>query len=586
MIEYQGKNTNGSHSSFSDLSLSPALSDDLRRYVGLLWHWSWLLLLATVLGGLIGYLSSSRQTPVYQASATMWISESRTLNEYANILASERLAQTYAQLMIQQPVLEGVLDQLDLDINPALMKGRVTVTVIEDTQLLLVTVEDTSPVQAAQIANTIGEVFARINQSFQTNRYADSKTTLSAQLAQVDQQIQDANQQLADLSASITQTVNEDGTIETNITVEQQRERDRLETNLALYQQIYANLLQSYESVRLAEIQSTSSVNLVEQAIPPLTSIRPNVFQDSVLGVFLGFIFGIGLIFLIDILDDTVKGPADVARHLDLPVLGYISRLDTNLNGPIAALEPRSPISEAFRALRTNIQYASVDRPISRILVTSPTPQDGKSTVATNLGVVISQSGRKVTIVDADMRRPSQHKRLKLANRVGLSDLFVQEHINLDGAMRETRVPGMYLITSGGLPPNPSELVGSEKMMEVLRVIRQHSDIVIVDTPPVMAVTDAAALAPRMDGVLIVVRPGATKLAQTKHTVETLRRGGANILGIVLNDIDHNRSRYYYYYQGYYTYDSYYGEGVEPQRKQRKVRRKKVKETTAAESDV
>jgi non-specific protein-tyrosine kinase len=551
----------------------PSISDDIRRYASLIWHWAWLLVVLTALGGLVGYLTSSRQTPQYRASATIWISESRTLNEYANILASERLAQTYAQLMTQKPIFEGVIEALDLEMSAATLKNRVSVSAVEETQLLTIVVEDTDPTRAARIANTIGQVFAQINQEFQTSRYSESKTTLTAQLEQVDLQIQDASEQLAVLQDSLQEVIAEDGSVQLIMTLEQQREQDRLETNLALYQQIYANLLQSLEAVRLAEAQGVSTVNLVERAEenPDLQPgpFRPNILKDTVLALIVGFILGVGIVILIEALDDTIKGPADISRTIGLPILGYIARLDDAEKGPITAAEPRSPVSEAFRALRTNIQYASVDKPISRILVTSPMPKDGKSTVATNLAVVISQSGRKVAIVDADMRRPSQHRRLRLTNRFGLSDLFVQEKVNLDGALRDTRIPGMYLVTSGGLPPNPSELVGSEKMMEVLRQVRLKTDVVIVDTPPMMAVTDAAVLAPKMDGVILVVRPGVTKLVNTKQTVDQLRRGGANILGIVLNDIEHRRSRYQYYYRGYYSYDSYYGEQGDKRRKRR-----------------
>ena len=554
--------------------ISPALSDDLRRYMGMLWHWAWLILLVTTVGGLLGYIASTRETPVYRSTATIWISESRTLNEYANILASERLAQTYAQLMIQKPVFEGVIDALGLDISATVLKQMVTVAVVEDTQLLLIQVEDTDQVRGAQIANTIGDVFSKINQEFQASRYSESKATLSGQLEQVDQQLQDINQKRADLQASLQESVNEDGTVQIVLTLDQQREFDRLDTNQALFQQIYTNLLQSLEAVRLAEAQGVSTVNLVEQADPAVNPVRPNVLQDTFLATVIGFLVGIGITFLIEALDDTVKGPADITRTFNLPVLGYIGHIDKEKN-LITAIEPRSPISEAFRSLRTNIQYASVDRPIHKLLITSPTPQDGKSTIVVNLGVVVSQSNRKVTIVDADMRRPSLHRKMRMANRTGLSDLFVREQMHLNGVVRETRVSGMDMITSGGLPPNPSELIGSEKMMRVLQEIRAESDMVIVDTPPVMAVTDAAALAPKMDGVIVVVRPGATKMAQTRHTIETLMRGGANILGVVLNDIDHKRSRYMYYYQGYYTYDNYYGEGVEVDRKRTRTRRKR-----------
>jgi len=522
----------------------PTLSDDLRRYIALLWHWTWLLLLVTLAGGALGYINSRRQTPIYVASATMLISESRTLNEYANILASERLAQTYSQLMTQQPVLEGVIERLGLELDPRLLKERVTVSVIDETQLLSVSVEDTDPLRAAQIANSLGIVFAENNQAMQAARYADSKNTLSAQLAQMDEQIRQTSTDLEALGDD----------------ADKQGDRDRLEANLALYRQIYANLLQSYESVRLAEIQSTSTVTLVEQASPALRPIRPNIPQSTFLAAVVGMILGLGIIVLIETLDDTVKGPTDVMRQLGLPILGVIARFDDDETGPIAAREPRSPTAEAFRVLRSNIQFASVDHPIHSMIVTSPSPKDGKSTIITNLSVVMAQSGRQVALVDADLRRPAQHKRLRLTNRNGLSDLFVQEKVVLDGALRETKLPGLFLVSSGGLPPNPSELVGSEKMLEILRQVKERCDLVLIDTPPVMAVTDASVLASRVDGVLLVIRPGETKLALAKQAIEQLRRSGARLLGVVLNDMVRNRSRYSYYYKGYYSYEYYYSE--------------------------
>ena len=558
------------------------LSDDVRRYLGLFWHWAWLLILLTVLSLGVGYFMSSQQAPVYQASATLLISESRTVNEYANILASERLAQTYSQLMIQQPVLDGVMARLGLDLSSETLKNRIRVSVVQDTQLMVVTVEDSDPVRAAQIANTLGEVFAEQNAAYQAERYGDSKTSLSAQLNQVDQQIRDANDAIATLADQYEKVTDENGNTQVVITFEQQLERDRLEANLALYQQIYSNLLQSYESVRLAEIQSTSTVRLVEQASSPLRPIRPNVLQDTALAAVVGLILGIGLIALIELLDDTLKGPEDVTRHLGLPVLGYIGEIEEEHGWPITAVKPRTPIAEAFRSLRTNMQYASVDRPIRTLLVTSPSPKDGKSTIATNLATVIAQSGRQVALLDSDMRRPSLHSKLRLSNRTGLSDLFVQSNGHMVNNLRETKVPGLALITSGSLPPNPAELVGSEKMAEIIRQMLSQVDVVVIDTPPVMAVTDAAVLAPRVDGVLLVIRPGVTKLAAAKQTIETLMRGGANILGVVLNGIGKRGARYYYY-RNYHAYNHYYGETEGGKGQNKLQRRKKRRESTVGD---
>ncbi|NUM48683.1 MAG: polysaccharide biosynthesis tyrosine autokinase [Anaerolineales bacterium] len=560
---------------------SPSLSDDLRRYVSLIWHWLWLIFILTVLVTIIGFYFSKRQIPEYRASATLLISESRTVNEYANILASERLAQTYSELMTQKPVLSGVVERLGLAIDPELLKNDITVEVVPDTQLLVVSVVDSDPVRASQIANTIGEVFAEINAAIQAERYQESKTSLSAQLSQVDQQIQGVNDSIAELEDQFGTEVDANGRTQIVITPEQQRERDRLEANLALYQQIYSTLLQSYESVRLAEIQSTSSVRLVEDASVPRIAFRPNTFQNTLLAAVMGLILSVGLVFLLELLDDTIKGPEDVARHLGLPVLGFIGEIDDDHGWPITAVKPRTPIAEAFRSLRTNIQYASVDHGIRTLLVTSPSPKDGKSTIATNLATVMAQSGKQVALVDADMRRPSLHSKLRLSNRTGLSDLFVQATGQIPAALRETKVPGLGLITSGSLPPNPAELVGSEKMGEIMRQMLTRVDMVVVDTPPVMAVTDAAILAPRVDGVLLVFRPGSTKIAAAKQTVETLARGGANIFGIVLNGVGKRGARYYYY-RNYYTYNQYYGEadGVEDKKW---LKRKKRREPAPTE---
>jgi len=609
------------------------LSDDLRRYLGLLWNWAWLLILVTVIGGGIAYFVTSRETPLYQASTTLLINQAPGLsnNPYSDIVTSERLASTYSELLTKRPVLEGVEQRLGLapgDVHPK----NITVRQQQSTQLINVSVTDTNPERAAQIANALGVVFAEQNQALQASRYAESKSSLSDQLVNVDRQVQETTlalealnedpenaeekgrlqtqlasyrelytnllqqyvladitpqsestlapgeeppltkeeiaAQLARVDELITQTNqalgDPGGSTETGL------ERDRLQTNLALYRQVYASLLQSFEQVRLAEIQSSSNLVQVEPAIVPTTPIGPNVTQNTLLAAAVGLMLAGGLVFLIEALDDTVKGPDDVTRHLGLPILGLIAQIDDQMDvdGPLAALHPRSPLAEAFRVLRTNIQYASVDKPINTLLVTSPSPKDGKSTISANLAVVMAQSGRQVALLDADLRRPSVHKKLLLSNRRGLSDLFVQPQVHLEGALRRSKFSGLFAISSGGLPPNPSELVGSEKMNEIIRKLHEEVDLIVIDTPPITAVTDAAVLAPRVDGVVLVLRPGDTKLALAKQAVEQLLRGGANVLGVVLNDADNRQSRYRYYYSGYYAYYNsyYYGDPADPQK--------------------
>jgi capsular exopolysaccharide synthesis family protein len=522
-----------------------AFSDDIRRYVGLLRHWAWLLILAAVLAGGAAYLITKQMTPVYQASTTMLINEapSNKSTDYSSIITSERLAQTYAQLITTQPILDEVANRLQQGISGVGLKGMINVSTVKDTQLLSVRVRDTVPTRAADIANTLVAVFIEYNNGRQAERFVDSKLSLEAQKSDVEQQLEQIGQSLVAL-----------GSDEANRT-----ERDRLESLQAQYRQTLTYLLQSYESVRLAETQTTSSVTQVEPATVPSYPVSPRARTNTILAAIVGLLLAGGIVFLIEALDDTLRDPEEASRQLGVPILGFIARYTTPDESPITISEPRAPVAEALRSLRTNIQFASVDRSLHSLLVTSPSPTDGKSTVVANLGVVMAQGGRSCVLVDSDLRRPRIHKLLRLSNRRGMCDLFVQSQIHMDGALQKTEIPNLYALTSGSLPPNPSELLGSEKMLEILRQIEGQSDLLIVDSPPVLAVTDASVLAPRMDGVLLVVKPGVTKFMAVKQAVEQLRRVGANVIGIVLNEVEFKRSRYYYknYYYTYYDSGPY-----------------------------
>jgi len=273
----------------------------------------------------------------------------------------------------------------------------------------------------------------------------------------------------------------------------------------------------------------------------------------------------IGVIFAIELLDDTVKDPEALANQTGVPLLATIIRHDQTAM-PITQSSPRSPASEAFRTLRTNVQYTGVDQAHRTIMVTSPTPQDGKTTVSTNLAIVLAQSGRIVTLIDADMRRPRVHEALSLTNTTGLSDLFVKPFLDLNGYAQKTTTEGLKVLTSGKTPPNPSELLGSYRMKDILDGITQESDVIIIDTPPVLSVTDAAVLSAEVDGVVVVIKPGFTRQSAVIQTVEQLRKVNARILGLVLNDVNASKSRYYYY-KNYYHYSSYYTESGEKKRK-------------------
>ncbi|MFD1020163.1 CpsD/CapB family tyrosine-protein kinase [Thalassobacillus hwangdonensis] len=213
----------------------------------------------------------------------------------------------------------------------------------------------------------------------------------------------------------------------------------------------------------------------------------------------------------------------------------------------ITKLNPRSPISEQYRTIRTNLQFASVDKELQTMMVTSAGPSEGKSLTVSNLSVTFAQQGKKVLLIDADMRKPTLHYTFRLDNSLGLSSVLIGER-SLEQVARESDVPGLDLIPSGPIPPNPSELLSSKAMKNFMELCKGQYDMVIFDMAPVLAVTDAQIMAAECDGVLLVTRSKQTDIEAGKKAVELLKQVKANILGGVLNDVEAKRSNYYYYY--------------------------------------
>jgi capsular exopolysaccharide synthesis family protein len=533
------------------------VENELKRYGAILWHWVWLMVVGVVLGAGAAYTSSRLTTPVYAASTTLLINEapsSGKTTDYASILTSERLAQTYSVMMTKRPVMTEVVKTLSLDSsrdNVARLATRVSVNLVRDTQLVVLQVEDEDPELATSLANAIPVEFARQNLAQQVERYADSKANLAKEIETLKQQI-------------ITKQ-NEINALGTEKTPAKDAELSRLQSELTQLRQSSASLLQSYENIRLIEAQSTSNIVVVEKAQTPIAPVRPRTLQNTLLGAIAGLLLATGLVFLIEYLDDRVRSPEQIDKVLKLPVVGLIARMATSrVKGHadlIAVREPRSPIVEAFRALRTNIQFAGVDQPIRTLLVSSAVPSEGKSTVAANLAVVMAQSGLKVALVDCDLRRPTVHKQFNLPNRAGLTDVMLHDSSQWNGVMQPTGVNNLSVVLSGSLPPNPSELLGSKRMKQFLAHLHQACDMVIIDAPPLLPVTDALVLAPLTDGVVLVIDYGATRIGEAVQSKTQLEQSGARLLGVVMNKIPTGRRGYSYYYY-YYNHDYYYeGDG-------------------------
>lgn len=292
---------------------------------------------------------------------------------------------------------------------------------------------------------------------------------------------------------------------------------------------------------------------VVEQrASIPEHPIVPKTARNISLGGVIGLALGIGLAFVRDILDNTIKDRETIESITDAGVVGSVPLDKERRQRPAIFFDQdNSAIAEAFRKLRTNLQFVSVDNPPRVIVVTSSMPSEGKSTTAINLALALAEAEHKVVLVDGDMRRPTLHKYLGLVGPVGFSTVL-SGAAQLDEALQKTRFPGLTVLTSGTVPPNPSELLGSQLARKLLTELRSNFDYVIVDSTPLLAVTDAAILGAGADGVLMIARYGQTRREQLTHAVENLRNVGAPLLGTVLTLTPVRGNAAYSYNYGYY----------------------------------
>ena len=524
---------------------------ELRQYWNLFRKWLWLITLTAIIAAASAYLFSIQQTPVYQASTRLRVIQGSSNNAtltYGDLVLSEKISHTYVQLLTARPVLQATIDKLGLvNITPAALAGEINVTPIRDTQLIVLKVKNIVPAVAAQIANTLPQVFVDYNRKQQTARFRSSEQALAKQLSELGQQVQSTEAASKALKgASDTTTLSRQAL---------------LENQLAQYRSSYGNVLSQLESIRLAEANAQDTLAVVELAIPPKTPIYPRTRKDTLLAAIVGAMIGLGAAFLIEYLDDTVKTPDDIARLTSLTTLGVIAKHGKEGEGAgIVTLEhPHSPVAEAYRTIRTGIRFASVDKPIRTLLVTSPGPSEGKSTIAANLAIVIAQSGKKVLLIDADLRKPLQHKLWKLANNLGLTAALLssQETIDTNNLFTATSIDNLHVMTSGQIPPNPSELLGSQKMQRIIEQLLQSFDFLVFDMPPALAVTDAAILGQIVDGIIMVIEAGRTREPALIQTVQQFQKGKARVIGFILNRFQAQRSSgyYYYYYDQYYAKD-------------------------------
>jgi capsular exopolysaccharide synthesis family protein len=318
--------------------------------------------------------------------------------------------------------------------------------------------------------------------------------------------------------------------------------------------QLYNNLLQRAKETGITGELRTSNVRVVDRAERPRIPVTPRRRANILLSLFVGTLFACGLAFFFEYLDSRITSPEEIHAHLGLAHLGMLPVLPDTAGYPLLSGGVPAGFSEAFRSLRTNVLFSSAEEGARTLVITSTGPREGKSLVASNLSVALAQAGQRVLLVDADLRKPKVHEIFRVGEEPGLSNVMVGS-AKASEAVLESGVEGLWLMAAGRIPPNPAELLGSQRFRELMISLKSHFDWIMIDTPPVMAVTDAALVAHHATGVVFVVRADKTSRHAARRALDQLDQVGAKFVGGVLNGVDLNRNAYYYsqYYRREYA---------------------------------
>jgi non-specific protein-tyrosine kinase len=516
---------------------------DLRRQVNVIRRWFPLLVVSVVLSGGVAFAVSSAVPKTYEARVTLIVGQSlSTANpDYDQLLVSQRLSTTYAAVATKRPMLENVIEELGLGVSPDDLAKRVRANAQADSTLLTIVGQDGDPSRAAAIANELASQLISASPAIQ-GRQAEFQAIIDADLDATRNLIV-ATQARIDVLAAMPER-----------TPEQEAELSVLGDRLVSLRATYATLL-PYTSGTVVNLLS-----VIEPAVAPTEATSPRPLLNAFVAALLGLVAAAGLVSLAEYLDDTIKDPGVVEELIGLSTIGTIPRMRGDRGRKevyrlASLLYPQSAVAESYRTLRTNVGFTSLVSPVRTLLVTSAASGEGKTVTAANLAVVFAQAGRRVLLVDADLRKPGVHLVLDLPNEHGLTSLLRSDDISVEAVARTADQENLTVVTTGPLPPNPAELLGSQRMRTILDRLGSAADLVIFDSPPVLAVADASILSSQLDGTLLVLDAERSRRNSARLARDTLGRAGAHVLGAVLNRVRAPSSGEYGAYYGGYDSD-------------------------------
>jgi succinoglycan biosynthesis transport protein ExoP len=458
-----------------------------------------------------------------QYSATAQLLVQPSVNASGLNVVQEPVTQTEVetelQLVTSAPVQQAVRNRLHS--TPA-----VSASEVGQTNVMAITAVSGTPTQAALVANLYANAFVQYQQSVASHSLATAEAQLSSQISSIGKQVSSLRDKTT--SPEATALLNQE-----------------------------AVLKEQLAQMQVSGSVDTGAVALVTPAQAPLSPSSPKPADDALLGLVAGLVLGLAAAFLRDSLDDRLTSKEAAEQAGGAPVLAMTPAVPSwRRQSPmvVAVTEPNSPAAESYRSLRTSLQFARQERQLSSLLVTSPGVGDGKTSTLANLGVVFAQAGERVLLVSCDLRRPRIGAFFGLGEQVGLTSVLLDEQTLEEAILPVPGIDRLSLLPAGPVPPNPAELLGSPRARDIFIRLRDQYDLVLIDSPPVLPVTDAAILSRYADATVMLAAAGKTRRADLHRAVEKLGQGGTTILGTVLNKTTRQTGQYYGYS---YTYQAY-----------------------------
>lgn len=546
-----------SKSSTPFLAPTDSSSEAHRRLVQLRWYLQPLrrfaipILLLAVAAGVGTYFYEQKLVkPTYQASATVQVNASQSGGSaVGSVIDSQQYAPTAAALIDTQIVASNAIKALQAAhrigpssrLTPSGLLKLTTVTVVPNSQLVQVAVTSRSPTLSRAAANALAKA-AQTRQNFlQQQKFASTTNTLNSQIHQTQTQINHLKAHPFPGSGKIIN--NDSRSIEA-----------------------YRNALLQITTTAAA---SSTNLTIPSPASTPRSPVAPHPLRSGGIAFALVLVLLSAAVVVREYFTTSLRTPDELAEILGgPPVLGAILKFSHKGRdaGPVVVSDPRSLAAEALRVIRTNLIYANIDRPPRTVLMTSAREGEGKTTIALNLGTAMAELGGEVLLIDADLRRPSLHRFMSLGDRTGLTNALVSYDQSIDASIHPTDYRDLFVMPSGPIPPNPSELLSSERMRELLQRLSGRFSTIIVDSPPLLAVADPAILSTMVDAVVLVADVSGATVQGMVRARESLERVGSRVSGIVLNKLSDDRQGGYYYHY-YYRHEYGYGYGPRPDSK-------------------